>query len=200
MNGIARIATAGLLLLVAGCATMGGGVPEATPFELVGRVLVRTGDHAFSSNLRWRHEAQAEQIWLLSPLGQTLAYITEDGTGATLTAANGEVYHASSVAGLTQQALGWELPLAQLRYWVMGKPVPHEPAHTLQRDAENRLTYLTQDGYRVAWLYSQASKKDKLPRRLDLTGTGSEIRLVIDNWRSRSAASPAPAVPATHHD
>lgn len=199
MNGIARIATVGLLLLVAGCATMGG-VPEATPFELVGRVLVRTGDHAFSSNLRWRHQPRTEQIWLLSPLGQTLAYITEDDTGATLQAANGDVYHASSVAGLTHQALGWELPLAQLRYWVRGKPVPHEPAHTLQRDAENRLTYLTQDGYRVAWLYSPASRKDKLPRRLDLTGTGSEIRLVIDNWRSGSAAPPVPAVPATHHE
>jgi outer membrane lipoprotein LolB len=199
MNAIARTAVIGLLLLVAGCATTGGG-PEAAPFELVGRVLVRSGGHAFSSNLRWWHAPQSEHIWLLSPLGQTLAYITEDDAGATLTAANGDVYHASSVAGLTQQALGWELPLAQLRYWVRGKPVPYQPAHTLQRDAENRLIYLTQGGYRVAWLYSPAGKKDKLPHRLDLTGTDSEIRLVIDNWRSGSTAPSVPSVPTTHHE
>ncbi|MDP3139065.1 MAG: lipoprotein insertase outer membrane protein LolB, partial [Burkholderiaceae bacterium] len=65
-------------LAVSACATMAPGPREisaaATPFDLSGRVLVNYDGRAFSSSVRWQHAQQRDEIWLLSPVGQTLAY------------------------------------------------------------------------------------------------------------------------------
>lgn len=174
-------------LAVSACATMAPPreVPAAaaTPFDLSGRVLVSYDGRAFSSSVRWQHAQQRDEIWLLSPVGQTLAYIDAGAAGATLTAADQTQYRAASVDNLTRQALGWELPLAHLQYWVRGEAAPFSAPEAVARDAETRITALTQDGWRIAFLYFPSAEHDGLPRRLDLVHGSNQIRLVIDGWR-----------------
>ena len=180
-------------LAVSACATMGPGPREipaaATPFDLSGRVLVNYDGRAFSSSVRWQHAQQRDEIWLLSPVGQTLAYIDANAAGATLTAADQKQYSAASVANLTRQALGWELPLAHLQYWVQGEAAPFSSPEAVVRGAESKITALTQDGWRIAFLYFPPAEHGGLPRRLDLVQGANQIRLVIDGWR-RDAVAP----------
>ena len=152
------------------------------PFDLVGRVAVNFEGRAFSTNLRWQHAAGREEMWLLTPLGQTLAHIVSDADGATLTASDRREYRAASVEALTRQALGWELPLARLSWWVRGEPVPASPIVAAQRDERSRLALLEQDGWRIAYVSYPPGEHGGLPRRLDLTSGAQEIRFVIDSW------------------
>src|SRR6185503_21292358 len=91
-----------LLLLVVSClpacALFGpeSPAPSDAPFDLVGRVAVNSDGRAFSSNVRWQHSGAREEVWLLTPLGQTLAHIVSDSDGATLTAADQKQYRAAS--------------------------------------------------------------------------------------------------------
>lgn len=188
-----RIAALGAALAVAACATLppeagGPAVPSTTPFDLSGRVLVNFDGRAFTSGLRWQHAAGRDEIWLLTPVGQALAYIVSEADGATLTAADQTQYRAHSVESLTRQALGWELPLTQLQYWVRGEPVPDSMSGGVERDPRQRLVRLEQGGWRIALAHYPPDEQGGLPRRLDLKRGNHEIRLVIDGWREQGAA------------
>src|SRR5688572_17167515 len=100
--GISRALTAGVMALLAGCAafTAGERVPAAESFDILGRVLASSGGRAFSANFRWHHMAGNDEIWLMSPAGQTLAHIATDASGATLTTADQKEYRSFSVESL----------------------------------------------------------------------------------------------------
>lgn len=180
-------------LALAACATTPPGAREvpaaAAPFDLSGRVLVSYDGRAFTSSVRWQHARQRDEIWLLSPVGQTLAHIDAGAAGATLTTSEQTQYRADNVESLTRKALGWELPLAHLQYWVQGEAAPFSAPQTVVRDADAKFTTLTQDGWRITFLYFPAAEHGGLPRRLDLAHGANQIRLVIDGWR-RDAVAP----------
>lgn len=183
---VTRLLAAGVAaLLCAACAmfTPGANVPVAEPFDILGRVLASSEGRAFSANFRWRHAAADNEIWLMTPVGQTLAYIVADANGATLTAADQQEYRALSVEGLTRQALGWPLPLAQLQHWIRGGTVPDSALAAVTRDTFDRLSSLEQAGWRIRYVYSETG--GRLPRQVELTQGGQRIRMVIDEWRKQ---------------
>lgn len=184
MSGVRALAAVVSLLLMAACASVPpGGREGAVPFDIVGRVLVSGEGRAFSSNLRWRHGGDSDELWLMSPVGQTLAHIRADGGGATLTTADQQEYQAFSAEGLTRRALGWALPLDGLRHWVRALPAPGGEIATLNRDAKGRVERIEQGGWVIRYGYGDPPSSAVLPRRLDLERGSQRIRLVIDAWR-----------------
>jgi len=179
------LAAIAMAMLCAGCASLApdGVAPPAASFDMLGRVLASGGGRAFSSNLRWRHDAGEHEIWLMSPVGQTLAHIAADAAGATLTAADQQVYRAGTVEALTESAFGWALPLARLQHWIQGRVAPDGIIATVSRDTHGRLAALGQDGWTIRFVYADAAADMQRPRRLDMVRDGRQIRLVIDDWR-----------------
>lgn len=169
---------------LAACAAVPLAPRDPQPFDVVGRVLVTYSGGAVTANLRWEHALEQDQIWLMTPTGQTLAYIVDSPQGATLTRADRQQYRAGSVEALTQQALGWPLPLSLLQYWVRGLPAPASAASGLERNADNALVALTQNNWRVGFTYHSEGEMRGRVRILDLDDGANKIRLVIDTWRS----------------
>jgi outer membrane lipoprotein LolB len=163
--------------LLTACATTATLAP-APAFELAGRIVVRYQDRGFSSALRWTQHSGGDEIWLTAPLGQTLAYLQADASGATLTAADQRQYRAGSIESLTKSAFGWRLPVAGMRYWVLGQPAPGMTLAAVERDDANRITRFRQDDWQVAFNY--AAPGAPRPSRLAVAGADAEIRLVID--------------------
>ncbi|HXF65111.1 MAG TPA: lipoprotein insertase outer membrane protein LolB [Burkholderiales bacterium] len=182
-KGAAALAVCAAL---AACAALAPVERLAAPFDLLGRVAVAYDGRAFSSGVRWRHEAGRDEIWLLSPAGQTLAHIAAETGGATLTAADRSEYRASDVESLTRRALGWELPLARLAWWVRGEVAPGAAPQSVERDERERIAVLIQDGWRIVFTHYSSAEHGGLPRRLDLSSGAQEIRLLIDSWREDS--------------
>jgi outer membrane lipoprotein LolB len=170
--------------VLSGCAALppAGEPMPAAAFDLVGRVAVTYDGRAFSSGVRWQHLSSGDEIWLLTPTGQALAHIMADASGATLTGADQKQYHATDVERLTRRALGWELPLSRLRWWVRGEPVPGAAAEEALRDQQGRLVRLRQDGWQITYTHAGVAEGG-LPQRLDMAREAHQIRLVIDNWR-----------------
>lgn len=173
--------------LLAACAALAP--PSRVPvtpvsFDLIGRVAVSYDDHAFSSSVRWHHLPERDEIWLLTPTGQTLAHIVSNGGGATLTGADRTEYSATNVETLTRQGLGWELPLTYLGWWVQGEAAPGGTARNLEHDGRARLVAFTQDGWQIVLVQNLSLEDGRFPRRLRLTNGTNMIRLVIDSWRS----------------
>jgi len=178
--------------VLAGCAALEPSRPPAPPapaFDLIGRVAVSYDGRAFSSGVRWEHTAERDELWLLTPAGQALAHIVGDAGGATFTGSDRTEYRAGDIGSLIRRALGWEMPVTRLAWWVQGQLAPGAVVQAVERDAHGRLAVLEQDGWRIAYVYQPLDAPDGRLRRLELAGEAHEIRLVIDGWR-REGESP----------
>ena len=110
---------------------------------------------------------------------RTAAYIVRNENGASLTAADQQTYHATSMESLTRKGLGWTLPLADLSYYVVGK-LPPDAAEVAERDAQGRLVRAQHDGWMVRWTYAEAATLEATLPRLNLVKDDIEIRVVVD--------------------
>jgi outer membrane lipoprotein LolB len=192
---------------IAGCATLAPPAPEETAvstivaepvtdiahaqsadFALTGRASVKGGKENFSGGVQWQHSGRQDEILLLNPLGQTLAQIRRMPEGVHLATSEQENYYASDVESLTEQVLGWRLPLMGLQYWVQGL---HSPATSAQIDKnpEGRVVAIRQDGWEIGYAsYFAASSSQAMqgqiirPKHLTLTRSGLQIKIVIDSW------------------
>lgn len=145
-------------------------------FELSGRVAVRAAKDSGSARIFWRHSSDADEMLILSPVGQTLARIQREGGLFRLQTGDRKEYRASNAETLTEQALGWRLPLSGLADWVQGRASPDRPSE-VTRPAGDGLD-IRQDGWRVAY----EEFRDGKPYRLRLSREDIEIRLVVDQW------------------
>jgi len=184
MTSLRLCAALAAATLIASCAGLGPPAVTPAPFDLIGRVAVSYDGRAFSSSVRWHHLPERDEIWLLTPAGQTLAHIVSDRAGATLTGVDRSQYSAANVESLTRHGLGWELPLTYLGWWVRGEAAPGTDALNVVRDERSRLVALTQDGWRVKLVPDASHENGRLPRRLELANGSHVIRLVIDGWRT----------------
>ncbi|SCY38569.1 outer membrane lipoprotein LolB [Nitrosospira sp. Nl5] len=167
----------------------GAGAADTEPanFGLVGRVSVKGGKESFSGGIQWHHTESTDEILLLSPLGQTLAQIRGDPEGVYLTTSEQESYYAADVESLTEQVLGWRLPLAGLQYWVRGMNSPATAAE-IDMDANARVAAIRQDGWEISYLsyfpmvQTQMPAQIAEPKLLMLNRGSLQIKLVIDHW------------------
>lgn len=191
MNGLKSCAVLAAAAVLGGCALLAPSppLPPAPAFDLVGRVAVTHDGRPFTSGVRWRHAAQRDELWLLTPAGQALAHIVGDASGAVFIGVDRKEYRAADIASLIRRALGWEMPVPHLAWWVQGQPAPGAVVQAVERDAHGRLAVLAQEGWRVSYVYEPPGTPDGRLRRLELAGEAHEIRLVIDGWR-RAAESP----------
>jgi outer membrane lipoprotein LolB len=168
------------LLLLAACAAPGFLHPVAdVEFELSGRIAVRYRDDAGSGNVAWRHGAQDDELLLTSPLGQGIARIVRKGDEVVLTSQDGREFRAADAESLTEQVLGFRVPLLGLADWVRGKPAAAPAPERQQLDAGGRLAGFEQSGWRIEYLAFEGAR----PSRLKLTFPGLELRLAVSEWK-----------------
>jgi outer membrane lipoprotein LolB len=153
---------------------------ERVPFVLTGRIAVKHNGNRSLSGVRWAHYAGADEFLLLAPFGQTVARIRSDMRGAVLDMPF-KHYSAQDADELTQQVLGWRLPLSGLRYWVLALPAP-QSTFDIEHDANGQVILLSQDGWVIRYTRYAVQTPDSLPLRLAMQRDGLEIQLLIDEW------------------
>ncbi|MGA7750726.1 MAG: lipoprotein insertase outer membrane protein LolB [Gallionella sp.] len=172
------------LIMLSGCASLSPASkpvalpahPEFASFALNGRISIKHLETHQSAGLHWTHQAQSDEILLLTPLGQTAARVYRDDSNATLDD-GAKHYQDADAESLMQQVLGWHLPLNGLHYWVLGMADPEVPAQ-IERADNGQISVLHQDGWEVRFL----RYADSLPARLQLSHEDFQMQLLIDGW------------------
>jgi outer membrane lipoprotein LolB len=152
-------------------------------FQLTGRVAVAAGGEGFNANLRWTQEGARSQLTLEGPLGVGGAQVTASGNDLTLVTSRGEHVDSDAAHAALAARLGFDPPLSALRYWVLGVPDPTQPASESLDPAQQRLSSLTQDGWRVDYQGYASADGQALPARLTLQRDSVRVRLFVDHWQ-----------------
>lgn len=194
----ARVCAACLLVLLAlaGCRTLPVATSASAPWEsrrpalqglahflVKGRVAVATGATGFNANLRWTQQGDSARLTLDGPLGIGAVQVDSQGDMLEVINAHGEHIGNDLARADLRTRLGFDVPLASLRYWILGVPRPDAPAEESLDSAQQRLAGLTQDGWHVAYGAYVDAHGEVLPARLTLEREAVRVRLVVDDWQ-----------------
>jgi len=170
------LAGVALVLTVAGCQTVPVAPAPSLPwsvrrpslqslqrFGLDGRVAVAVGQQGFNAGIRWAQAGAVTRLVLTGPLGAGGVKVTADGADLTLITSSGKRLGADAARAELQDKLGFQPPLASVRYWVLGVPDPATPA-SVQLDSQQRPSELTQAGWQIIYTSYMPVGAQWLPR------------------------------------
>jgi outer membrane lipoprotein LolB len=139
---------------------------------------------AWTGRFALQVDGQSLTLDLVSPLGSTIARFETDAREARLLVpSNGgvRVDHGSDAQALSEQVLGWSLPVAGMPDWVEGRPSGARPFHMLPDEAGN--VRFEQDGWSVT---VEPATVERPGRRLQMERAGQAgspdvaLRVVLD--------------------
>jgi outer membrane lipoprotein LolB len=150
-------------------------------WRMVGRIGVQTAAEGFQASVRWEHEKAQDRVQVSGPFNQGAVSIVLQDDLILIRDDRGEVRTSRDAAGLLRKELGFPVPLANLRYWVIGVP---EPLRTgvPRYDAAGLLRELTQDGWSLAYEQFVPVNDLVLPQKLSARGDDMKLKLVVDDW------------------
>ncbi len=152
--------------LLAGCAVQPV-VPSSpsraiTTFSFTGRLAVRQNETSHHVHIDWRHAPDGDVILLTTPLGQGVAELVRDASGARLTLAERRSLSAGDWNALAREVFGIPLPLDRVHRWLIG-------------DLSDT------QGWRIEIL--ERENQGGLPTLLELERDDIRVRLKIDAWQ-----------------
>lgn len=181
-----------VLVALAGCRTTKVSLPPATvggwdlrvatlqntdSWQLNGRAAVAVGTQGWQASLDWREQGGSADVHLAGPLGIGAQQITQTGQGISI---NGVPASDATLQQLKDR-LGFDLPIDNLRYWLLGVPDPHQPFE-LSKNPNDRAQHLEQGGWAIDYDRYISAGGDVLPGRLTLTRDSVRVRIVADHW------------------
>jgi outer membrane lipoprotein LolB len=185
--------------LLAGCATREkvsgpptslaerrAAIEAVSTWEARGRIALKTPGASGQGSFTWTQTGDRTVLRVAGPFGADAREIRWDPERLTVLSGRGEV--AADYAGLDaaqrflDEQLGWSLPIANARRWLLGLAGLESPAvETL--DGAGLLAGLAQDGWEVRYDEYWPEGRIILPRKLVLQSAAGRIRLVIDQWQ-----------------
>ena len=105
--------------------------------------------------------------------GQRIPYLVRNSRGEQL--------NSDAAKQEIQAKLGFEPPIASLRYWVLGVPDPSSAADETLNDSQ-RLATLKQNGWQIDYTAYANVLGQSLPSKATLTREGVRVRLFVDDW------------------
>jgi outer membrane lipoprotein LolB len=197
---LTRVTLCGLVLslaMLAGCRTappktvLGPGADAPWPaqraaleqldrYGLNGRVAVAANGQGFSASLRYAQLARGSQFSLDGPLGIGGLRVELEGDDLEIATSRGQTLNGPEARAELERRLGFELPLGEMRWWLLGIPAPGESAINALETGEIR--DFTQNGWRVSITSRVASLGFSLPQRLTAERDGARLKLLVERW------------------
>jgi outer membrane lipoprotein LolB len=152
------------------------------PFwRLQGRVAVQAGEQGWNAHLFWEHDGRQDRVRLSGPFSQGAVSIVLQDDLIYINEGAGVVGSSRDPDGYLRERLGFTVPLASLRYWVLGVPSPKgEPASVFSGAGLARA--FSQQGWRLSYERFTRVHDFDLPEKMSVQGQNIKMKLVADEW------------------
>ena len=150
-------------------------------WTLEGRLGVSDGRDGGSGGFTWTQDGDNYSFVFRAPITGRSFELSGGADGAVLKGLDGGPLQGTNAEALMRRALGWEVPLHDLRAWVLGLRADSGPAELAFGD--NRLpSLLTQDGWSVDYRAWDTTRQPPLPTTIFASQPPYKVRLSIETW------------------
>ena len=153
-------------------------------WTLGGRLGVSDGRDGGSGGFTWTQDGNHYQFVFRAPITGRSFELSGGPEGARLEGLDGGPLQGADAESLMRRALGWEVPLHDLRAWVLGLRADSGPAELAFGD--NQLpSQLVQDGWTVQYRAWDTARQPPLPTTIFAAQPPYKVRLSVENWTIR---------------
>jgi len=149
-------------------------------YSLTGRVAVAANGEGFSGNLRYQQQPHRSDLSLDGPMGMGGVRVALDGEELSIDTSGGDHLDGGAARAELEKRLGFSLPLAELRWWLLGVPAPGESTVV---EGEGAIAVIEQVGWRISIDARAPALGFSLPQRLTATREGARMKLLVDRWQ-----------------
>jgi outer membrane lipoprotein LolB len=146
-------------------------------WQLDGRAAAAVGTQGWQATLNWRQSGPYAEVNLAGPFGLGALVLKQAPDGLSLNGAP----PSALVLSMLQERLGFELPMENLRFWLLGVPNPGA-AFELERNGQDRAQQLIQAGWTLNYDRYVPVNGDLLPSRVVLQRDEVRVRIAVDHW------------------
>jgi outer membrane lipoprotein LolB len=155
---------------------------HADHWVLQGRLGVSDGKQGGSGSFSWSQDGDRYEFVMRGPAISGANFRLSGGPdGALLEGLKGGPLRGPDAEALMHKALGWEVPLRDLRAWVLGLRADSGPAE-LSFGTDRLPAQLQQDGWIVDYPEWDEGRQPPLPKKVFAANPPYKVRLSIDSW------------------
>lgn len=155
---------------------------HADHWVLQGRLGVSDGKDGGSGSFSWTQNGDGYEFVLRAPITGKSFRLSGDAAGALLEGLEPGPLRGPDAEALMRKALGWEVPLRDLRAWVLGLRADSGPAE-LDFGANRLPSLLRQDGWAVDYREWDAARTPPLPTKVYADRPPYKVKLSIESWQ-----------------
>jgi outer membrane lipoprotein LolB len=134
-----------------------------------------------SGTLTWTQDGDRYEFVVRAPITGQSFRLSGGPDGALLEGLDGGPLRGPDAEALMQRAMGWNVPLRDLRAWVLGLRADSGPAE-LSFGANSLPSLLQQDGWAVDYRAWDASRQPPLPTKVFASKPPYKVKLSIESW------------------
>ena len=191
--------TASLTIILTACSTLQPTPPEnyhrltwskrliqlnsLNKWSLRGSFSIHYANRTDIASYQWKQNHENYQIKISSPLNLVHLDLYGNKQQITLQKSAHEIYTATTPEELLAQQVGWELPIANLVYWIKGMPAP-ESHYKIKLDCYNHLIALKQQGWLIKYPAFTEMNGIDLPHTINLENPQLKIKMVVKEWKN----------------
>jgi outer membrane lipoprotein LolB len=142
---------------------------------------VSDGHEGGSGSLTWTQDGDHYDFVVRAPITGRSFRLRGGPDGAELDGLKGGPVHGRNAQRLLRRALGWQVPVEQLRAWVRGLRAPGSRAQ-LAFDREGLPSQIVQDGWTVRYPDWFAEQTPPMPRKVYAERKPYRVRVAIESW------------------
>ncbi|WP_318440590.1 lipoprotein insertase outer membrane protein LolB [Photobacterium leiognathi] len=129
----------------------------------------------------WKNHNDEYQLILIK-MFKTVLNLNSKPNNVTLVDPDGKTYHGTDATQLVKEITGLQLPLSQMRDWLIGLPTG---ADTYQLNNNDQVAYLAKDINGQVWEMHYNTYDDQtpaLPTQMILSQGELQVRIKISQW------------------
>lgn len=152
-----------------------------TDYQAKGLFGYVSPEQRVSLTFNWKNHNDEYQL-ILTKMYKTVLNLDAKPNSVTLVAPDGKTYHGTDATQLVQQLTGIQLPLSQMRDWLIGLPTG---ADTYQLNNNDQVAYLAKDINGQVWEMHYNTYNDQspaLPTQMVLNQGKLKIKIKISHW------------------
>ena len=159
--------------------------PLPNNWVIKAKLGIRNGSDSGSVTLNWQQHQNRYTIRLQGALGQGSAVVYGNDQFIVIERPGESPLYSEDVKGLLEKVFGWDLPIHDFSFWVLGAANPNQPVTQASYGPSGTLTVLEQSQWTLTYSRYETVEQWQLPKRIRAKQADSQITLIIREWQIR---------------